>query len=191
VVTINYRLGALGFLAHPALADRPGGSAGNYGLMDQQAALRWVQRNIGQFGGSPRNVTIAGESALQADRWTSRYVPTFAYEFNDENAPERFLPPTSFPYEAAHESELQYLFGLPNPPTPFPGTLTAQQQKLATSMQRYWAGFAARGYPSVAGQPGWPAFGGSQVMLSLNTPQPQAETDFAAIHHCGFWAHAR
>jgi para-nitrobenzyl esterase len=63
VVTINYRLGALGFLAHPALASRPGGPAGNYGLMDQQAALRWVQRNISRFGGDPRNVTIAGESA--------------------------------------------------------------------------------------------------------------------------------
>src|SRR5580698_589132 len=63
VVTINYRLGALGFLAHPALASRPGGPAGNYGLMDQQAALRWVQANISRFGGNPRNVTIAGESA--------------------------------------------------------------------------------------------------------------------------------
>ena len=63
VVTINYRLGALGFLAHPALASRPGGPAGNYGLMDQQAALRWVQRNIARFGGDPHNVTIAGESA--------------------------------------------------------------------------------------------------------------------------------
>lgn len=62
VVTINYRLGALGFLANTALAS-PGGSAGNYGLMDQQAALRWVQRNIGAFGGDPRNVTIAGQSA--------------------------------------------------------------------------------------------------------------------------------
>ena len=59
VVTINYRLGALGFLAHPALASRPGGPAGNYGLMDQQAALRWVRRNIAQFGGDPHNVTIA------------------------------------------------------------------------------------------------------------------------------------
>ena len=63
VVTINYRLGALGFLAHPALAARPGGPSGNYGLMDQQAALRWVQRNIRNFGGDPRNVTIFGESA--------------------------------------------------------------------------------------------------------------------------------
>ncbi|HEY4568301.1 MAG TPA: carboxylesterase family protein [Kribbella sp.] len=63
VVTVNYRLGALGFLAHPALAARPGGPAGNYGLMDQQAALRWVQANISRFGGDPHNVTIAGESA--------------------------------------------------------------------------------------------------------------------------------
>src|SRR5689334_11757207 len=63
VVTINYRLGALGFLAHPALAAQPGGPSGNYGLMDQQAALRWVQRNIAQFGGNPYNVTIAGQSA--------------------------------------------------------------------------------------------------------------------------------
>ena len=62
-VTINYRLGALGFLAHPALASRPGGPSGNYGLMDQQAALRWVRDNIARFGGSPHNVTIAGESA--------------------------------------------------------------------------------------------------------------------------------
>src|SRR5947209_13557256 len=63
VVTINYRLGALGFLAHPAFASRPGGSAGNYGLMDQQAALRWVRRNITRLGGDPHNVTIAGQSA--------------------------------------------------------------------------------------------------------------------------------
>jgi para-nitrobenzyl esterase len=63
VVTINYRLGALGFLAHPALARRPGGSAGNYGLMDQIAALRWVRDNIARFGGNPGNVTIAGQSA--------------------------------------------------------------------------------------------------------------------------------
>ena len=61
-VTINYRLGALGFLAHPALADA-NGQSGDYGLMDQQAALRWVQRNIASFGGNPHNVTIFGESA--------------------------------------------------------------------------------------------------------------------------------
>ncbi|MEV4658884.1 carboxylesterase family protein [Micromonospora sp. NPDC049301] len=62
VVTVNYRLGALGFLAHPALADR-GGSVGNYGLQDQQAALRWVRRNAAAFGGDPGNVTLFGQSA--------------------------------------------------------------------------------------------------------------------------------
>ncbi|WP_395312175.1 carboxylesterase/lipase family protein [Mycobacterium sp. AMU20-3851] len=61
VVTVNYRLGALGFLAHPALG--PPGSVGNYGLADQQAALRWVHENIAAFGGDPDKVTIAGESA--------------------------------------------------------------------------------------------------------------------------------
>jgi para-nitrobenzyl esterase len=64
VVTINYRLGYLGFLAHPALSsESPNYSSGNYGLMDQQLALRWVQRNIAHFGGDPDNVTIFGESA--------------------------------------------------------------------------------------------------------------------------------
>jgi len=63
VVTINYRLGALGFLADSSLAARAGGPSGDYGLMDQQAALRWVQRNIRGFGGNPGNVTVFGESA--------------------------------------------------------------------------------------------------------------------------------
>ena len=59
VVTINYRLGALGFLS-PALG--PPGAVGNYGLADQQAALRWVRDNIANFGGDPGKVTIGGES---------------------------------------------------------------------------------------------------------------------------------
>jgi para-nitrobenzyl esterase len=63
VVTLNYRLGALGFLAHPALTAEGGGSSSNYGLMDQQAALRWVKSNIARFGGDSKNVTIFGESA--------------------------------------------------------------------------------------------------------------------------------
>jgi para-nitrobenzyl esterase len=61
VVTLNYRLGALGFLAHPSLG--PTGAVGNYGLADQQAALRWVRDNIENFGGDAGKVTIAGESA--------------------------------------------------------------------------------------------------------------------------------
>ena len=63
-VSINYRLGLLGYLAHPALsAESPQHLSGNYGLLDQIEALRWVRDNIAAFGGDPRQVTIAGESA--------------------------------------------------------------------------------------------------------------------------------
>ncbi len=64
VVAINYRLGVFGWLAHPELsAESPDGVSGNYGLLDQIEALRWIGRNIGAVGGDPGNVTIAGESA--------------------------------------------------------------------------------------------------------------------------------
>ena len=372
VVTVNYRIGALGFLADAALAGRPGDATGDYGLEDQQAALRWVQRDIGRFGGDPRNVTLDGESAggvstlaqlvspgarglfqraivesgtynltqqplataeaagsafaakvgcaastgastgasigacLRAlpvsaivgnedfsgytpdvdgsvlpesvkaalasgrfsqvpviigtdhDEWRlfvamarlrggpsvssanyqatiaatlsvpaaaaaaiaaeyplsgysspsvalgavgtdaifacpaltaaeslSRYVPVYAYEFNDENAPERYLGPVGFPYGAAHESEVQYLFELNN--TPYPGPLTGPQQELATVMKEYWTTFARTGAP---GGP-WVRFtGGDQRMLSLVPSSPRAEPDYAAEHHCSFWASA-
>jgi para-nitrobenzyl esterase len=64
VVTLNYRLGDLGFFAHPELSrESPGEPAVNFGLMDQIAALRWVQKNIAAFGGDPKQVTLFGESA--------------------------------------------------------------------------------------------------------------------------------
>jgi para-nitrobenzyl esterase len=373
VVTTNHRLGALGFLAHPALASRPGGPSGNYGLMDQQAALRWVQANIGRFGGDPDNVTIAGQSsggtsvlahlvspgsrglfhraivqsgsfalmqqslaaaeadgeafavkagcpdqtaeslrhlpvadlvsnfpgaaipgvvdgavleeslgtalaagrfarvpiinginhdeervfvtaaeavaggafvpvpepvtagsyqrvivavlgvpttraaaiaaeyplgaypsppvafstlvsdanfacpALQIDQWTSKWVPTFAYEFSDDNAPLRYPPPLIGPPVATHKSEFPYLFDLPDAPLQEP--LSPDQQALGACMRAAWANFAASGNPASAAA-GWPAFGSSDgaPVLSLVSPRPQAETDYAARHHCAFWA---
>ena len=368
VVTINYRLGALGFLADAALASRPGGPAGNYGLMDQQAALRWVQHNIRGFGGDPGNVTLFGESAgglstlaqlvspgarglfqraivesgtyqltqqslaaaeaagqafvakagcasttttaasstavclrrlpvstilgyqnangytpdvdgavltqpiktalargqfnrvpvvigtnhdeyrlfvagiqllggrvtaanyqtriastlgvsaaiagaiaaqyplsrypsppvalgavgtdaifachaLTADQLLARYVPTYAYEFNDENAPEFFLPPVGFPYGAAHASELPYLFS--QTAVSDPAGFSAAQLQLAAVMKQDWTNLAKTGIPAA----GWPRFAGaSQRVLSLVPPAPRVETDFAAQHHCAFWA---
>ena len=129
--------------------------------------------------------------ALTMDRDLSRFTPTFAYEFNDEHAPERFLPPVSgFSYGAAHASELQYLFHLNE--SEFPGTLTPQQQRLSAAMQRYWTDFARSGSPSAPGVPPWPQFSsGGQRMISLVPPAPQVETGFAAEHQCAFWAAAR
>jgi para-nitrobenzyl esterase len=63
VVSVSYRLGAFGFMAHPQLTAEQGGHSGNYGLLDQIAGLQWVKRNIAAFGGDPSRVTIFGESA--------------------------------------------------------------------------------------------------------------------------------
>lgn len=63
IVTFNYRLGVFGFFCHPGLSDPYDGSFGNYGLLDQIAALRWVKENIASFGGDPDNITVFGESA--------------------------------------------------------------------------------------------------------------------------------
>ncbi len=128
--------------------------------------------------------------ALQIDQLTSRRVPTFAYEFNDDNAPLRFSPVLIPPPVATHTSELQYLFDLQGVgPAVFPGTLDAGQEALAASMRAAWANFAASGNPATAAVP-WPAFGGSggAQMLSLVPPQPQTETGFSSQHHCAFWA---
>jgi para-nitrobenzyl esterase len=368
VVTINYRLGHLGFLAHPALtAESPDHTSGNYGIEDQQAALKWVQRNIAAFGGNPDRVTIFGAdvltnlvsptakglfhraivesdaypvtklptlaeaeaagvtfatsvgcslptatqvlsclralsvsqllklfpffskvdgkivtqqiaaalatgqfnqvplmngsnhdenrffvaffdllgrgpvtaatyptaifqtifnaSAVQAveaqypltsfdspdlavgalgtdaiwacpahflDELASRFVPTYAYEFNDENAPENYNPPVSFPYGATFATQIQYLFPPANPtglglnlsPTP----LNAAQQKLSDQMVSYWTEFAKSGNPNSDATPSWLRFRGRRDNIqSLNTPEPHPEFDFATVHKCAFW----
>jgi carboxylesterase type B len=145
VVTLNYRIGALGFLASAALACH----------------------------------------ALTAEQSLSRYVPVYAYEFNDENAPELFLPPVGFPYGAAHASELQYLFS--QTAVPHPASLSPAQQQLAAAMQQDWTSLARTGVPA----PGWPRISrAGQQVLSLVPPQPRVERNFAAQHHCAFWAAA-
>ena len=123
--------------------------------------------------------------ALQVDSWTSRRVPTFAYQFNDDNAPQRFGSPSKIGAVATHLSELQYLFDLPN--APVLGTLNADQAMLATSMRTSWATFAATGNPSSASL-FWPSFDHSADALSLVPPQPQLDTSALSDHHCAFWA---
>ena len=378
VVTLNYRLGILGYLAHPALsAESPDDASGNYGFLDQQAALDWVRRNIKHFGGNPDNVTIFGESAgglsvhtqlasplaaglfdraiiqsgayqlntatltvaesrgsnfaasvgcaTAADvaaclralpvatllayplagqiaapnvggkvltqsigaalqngqfnrvpvmegsnhdeyrlfveaffelptgtptnitnyptrvnaafgsvfdattlsyivntvypfpaatypapsialgtvgtdglfacnsrtsiRRMAKFVPVFAYEFNDQNAPELFWPPdtiSGMPYGAAHASEIQYIFNLPqsgqNP-------LNTAQELLSGEMVRYWTRFARFGNPNSFFTHFWPQYNPTKdIFRSLNTQGPTTESGFATDHKCGFWA---
>jgi para-nitrobenzyl esterase len=372
VVTLNYRLGALGFLAHPALtAESATQSSGNYGLMDQQAALRWVQKNIARFGGDPRNVTIFGESAgglsvhahmvspqskglfhraiaqsaaysltqpslaaaesegaafatavgcasqdaecLRAlpvisvltnqrpgalgfvpnidtevlplsigeafstgrfnrvpvivgsthDEYrffvplffdfvsgpvtpelypiaisvllnvpptsvpaimnayplsdypspsialgalatdavfacnmqtvadsVSKYVPTWVYEFNDDTAPQRYLPPASFPYGASHEAELQYLFDIV---TTLPNvSLNEDQEKLSSTMVTNWTNFAHTGNPNwlSLSAPAWFRYNRTDYVQRLDSPRPEAYSGsaFSNDHKCAFWS---
>ena len=379
VVTLNYRLGLLGFLAHPAFsAETSYGGSGDYGFMDQQAALRWVQRNIKNFGGNPDNVTIFGESfgglsvhtqlaspeaaglfdhaiiesgayflntfplataeaigtgvatvlgcsgqptladtaaclrqvpvaallvaegsagftgnidnkvltqpiatALQSgqfnqvpvlegsnhDEWRlfvagdfelplntptsaanyaawisasfggalpsslvayianvlyplpnpapspipsisfgavgtdgifacnsrlsiremANFVQVFAYEFNDENAPELFLPPdniSNMPYGAAHASELQYIFNLPQG-----DLLNTDQKQLSQDMISYWGHFARFGNPNSHFTPFWPQYDLTKDQFqSFIPPQPTTESTFTTDHKCTlFW----
>ena len=125
--------------------------------------------------------------AYGADLAMSQFVPLSTYEFNDENAPQDFLPPVTFPYGAAHASELQYLFNLPitipRPP------LTSPQLQLSSSMQHYWTNFAKFGTPNGSGQPAWQQFNALEGNFqSLIPPSPMQETTFAANHKCAFWA---
>ncbi|KAI9644449.1 hypothetical protein NHQ30_006470 [Ciborinia camelliae] len=76
VVTINYRLGPFGFLAHPDLSSESGhNSSGNYGILDQQFALKWINENIAQFGGNASQVTVGGQSAGSASALDTMWSP--------------------------------------------------------------------------------------------------------------------
>lgn len=126
--------------------------------------------------------------ALQMDQWISMRVPTFAYEFDDDNAPGRYVPNFPAPVAAAtHLSELPYLFDLNDAPNQTP--LSGAQQILASSMRAAWASFASEGDPNAESDLRWPSFGGQNggKVLSLVPAQPVVISDFASRHHCAFW----
>jgi para-nitrobenzyl esterase len=131
-------------------------------------------------------------TALQMDVWISKRVPTFAYEFDDDNAPARYFPNFPPPVAAAtHLSELPYIFDLNDAPNQTP--LTSGQEALAAGMRAAWASFAAAGDPSEESNVRWPSFGGGDPsrVVSLIAPQPLVIGDFASRHHCAFWAGAQ
>lgn len=121
-------------------------------------------------------------------RSLSQYVSTYAYEFNDENAPDLFDPVPTFPLGAYHFAEVQYLFDLNvrfagfNPFTP-------DQQQLSNTMIGYWTHFATTGDPNFAGAPIWsPYASGTDQFQSLIPPTPMVESTFDSDHKCSsFW----
>lgn len=130
--------------------------------------------------------------ARNADQSLSKFVTTYAYEFNDENAP----PPQSafggfltFPLGAYHTSELQYIFkgvnffGIPAAP------LSSKQMRLSNAMIRYWTQFAKTGDPNSSGEPVWSPYSEStDEFQSFIPPKPVVESNFAAEHQCStFW----
>ena len=126
-------------------------------------------------------------NSRKAARLLSQFVPTHAYEFNDENAPQLFLPPVSFPYGSAHASEIQYLFNLRSQ-IPHPD-LTPDQEQLSRAMVAYWTNFARSGDPNWLGTPFWPAYDRTDDRVqSLAPPTPAVESGFAADHKCAVWA---
>ncbi len=102
VVTMEYRLNLMGFLAHPAL-DNEGHLFGNYGILDQQAVLKWVERNIARFGGDKDNVTVGGQSAGAVDTGIHMLSPLAGGLFH-RGICQSFCPAFTLPTKAAAEA---------------------------------------------------------------------------------------
>ncbi|HVI33350.1 carboxylesterase/lipase family protein [Phenylobacterium sp.] len=183
-VTLNYRLGRAGWFAHPALTRE--GPSGNYGLMDQVAALKWVQANIAAFGGDPKNVTIFGESAGAISVLYLMLAPDSRGLFHKAIGESSFARHQPVALKAAEESGLKAaqaagvqgddaaaaaaLRKLPLSALPYSGPFTSRAQPIADG--RYITSGIAEGFAA-----GWQAkvpliLGGNSNEASLFRPQP-------------------
>jgi para-nitrobenzyl esterase len=123
--------------------------------------------------------------ARNGDQSLSQFVTTYAYEFNDENAPLGLLPPASFPLGAYHSAEIQYLMTVDG----IPASFTPDQQALSAAMISYWTQFAKTGNPNSAAEPAWSPYDSTtDEFQSFVPPTPAVESTFAADHLCTeFW----
>jgi para-nitrobenzyl esterase len=123
--------------------------------------------------------------ARNADKLLSKFTKTYAYEFNDENAPPGTIPGLSFPLGAFHGAEIQYLMLVTGDIFPF----TTDQQALSEAMISYWSEFARKLNPNSSGQPEWSSYRASvDQFQSLVPPTPMPETNFNTFHNCdSFW----
>jgi para-nitrobenzyl esterase len=124
------------------------------------------------------------------NRNVSKYVPLYAYEFADRNAPWYF-PPISFAHGAAHTIDIQFLFtDWHGGPLGIPHKLTAQERTLSEQLVAAWTNFMYSGNPNLTGDRPWPRYSAtSEVMFSQNVPKSTTITaaQFAAAHKCSFW----
>jgi para-nitrobenzyl esterase len=159
VVTINYRLNVFGFLALPSLdAEAVEPSSGNYGLMDQQAAMRWVNANILAFGGDPHSVTIQGESAGGIDVCANLVSPTAAGLFTRAVMESMYCPTTSHAQAIQTSAPVANAAGCTDSQT----AAACMRTKSAPDV------FAAAGHLSMVGEAGFnagPNFGNSVLPL--------------------------
>lgn len=172
-VTINYRLGVLGFLSHHDLAaESEYDASGNYGILDQIAALQWVHDNIAAFGGDPERVTIAGQSAggesvciLGATPLADGLVHgiiagggacmgTVGDTEDDDQAdtPEKGL----VKFGSYHGAEVMYAYD--NLGADGDADYTGADHRLRDQMSAYWVSFVRTGDPNAPGLPAWPTF---------------------------------
>lgn len=161
-----------------------------YGAAAPYVLAQYPSSNYG--GPTFASATVFTDSAFACpERSTNRTVTTrtitYAYEFNDANAPNPLLPTPPFPLLAAHASELGFLF--PNLVTATGKTLTPEQQALSDLMIGYWTSFAAVANPNKSGRPFWPRYTTSGDLYQVLKPNAVAPTSsFAADHKCSFWA---
>ena len=125
--------------------------------------------------------------AYEMSKLISAHAPLWEYQFADRDAPEIVAPPISFPYNAAHFSELQYLFDMSAITRKDTPALSAEQKALSAEMIGYWTTFARNGNPNGKDSPDWPMFKGDGPVQSLNKPKSEPIADFGASHNCNFW----
>jgi para-nitrobenzyl esterase len=122
--------------------------------------------------------------ALRTDEGFARNVPTYAFEFADENAPwASDVAAPDFPTGAFHAAELQYVFE----DAQFPGPVTAAQRRLSDQMISYWSNFAHDGDPNGGGTPRWNRFQPAAGVVQSLAPERIGSVDLGAEHRCGFW----
>ena len=124
-----------------------------------------------------------GRTAAKA---LSQFVKTYAYEFNDPNAPQVFIPPWSFPSKAYHARRAGIPVRLDD--ARWPRAVHARPGSAGGRNGRYWTNFARNGGPNGRGTPQWPTYSAANdTYQSLEPPTPKPTTSFAADHHCDFW----